>query len=428
MKANIAYLKIRFFGSGGTASGAFGAIGSLHNVCHSLCVTVVSTLSVFGITLSVLPLMFLQTYQTYFWWAALAFTVASLYFYLEQPLPRKDRDRNFLILNVGLLLFGLPSKQLADYMDFFRFAGGSLVFAGVVLFLFGKRAHLVWRPVLVAGIQGMEAIDAPAQAAYQPATATLRVAALPKLTLRSTLFFIVIGSFLMNQYLLYRMGGLERIVSSASLPAVSVMKSASPRMKFSLFDVVLAKERMDKNSDGVCDVCGMSIEQCIDAGQLDCNMGNTNLNAIGVLGSQHIHADWKVYVTGEPVGFSGMSHMERMRSNLPVSSFIHVDSGAPPPEKTGDILHMHATNVPLWILFRSLGMKLEQGSLALADGRIFKNENNKTLRFYVNGQRVDDLVNYVFKDLDKILISYGAENDPDIERQLTSMTNFAKDH
>src|SRR3989338_5480758 len=106
------------------------------------------------------------------------------------------------------------------------------------------------------------------------------------------------------------------------------------RMSLTSFDVQLAKEFMDKNNDGKCDSCGMDVELCIDSGQLQCNMDSSS--TIGILGSQHIHSDWKIYINGKTLDLSDKSHMERMRSNLPVSSFIHVDSDAPAPEKRSE--------------------------------------------------------------------------------------------
>lgn len=108
------------------------------------------------------------------------------------------------------------------------------------------------------------------------------------------------------------------------------------------------------------------------------------------------------------------------------SSFIHVDKGAPAPEKTGDILHMHATGVPLWIFFKSVGMDFNKESLALPDGRKFSNDGKDTLKFYVNGKPNSEWENYVFRDLDKILISYGEERD--LSQQINSVTDFSKSH
>lgn len=407
MRTKVIALKARLFEGGGTTSGLFGAIGSVHNVCHSLCVTVVSIAALFGITMNILPLMFLQTYQTYFWWAALVFTAISFYFYFRQ-MHRRTFDRNLLIINFGLLTFGLPlSGWLADYMDIFRFFGGTLALSGLFLLIFGKRIKTVYHPVVAVQQESTKYSTRPA-----PAVSSIR---LPKLTVSSMLFAIVIGGFLVNQYFMWQLTKGSKVSLGSS---GNIMQKVSS-MKLTPFDVVLTKERMDKNNDGICDTCGMSIDQCISSGQIDCNMGNQK-DAIGVLGSQHIHADFKVYINGQALDFAKPQYYMK-------SSFIHVDDNQN-KEDAGGVLHMHAKNVPLWLFFRSLGMNLEKDSLTIADGQILKNENGNTLKFYLNGNKVDELRDYSFQPLDKLLISYGPENDPDIERQLSSISNLAKDH
>lgn len=198
------------------------------------------------------------------------------------------------------------------------------------------------------------------------------------------------------------------------------------QMKLTAFDKELAIKLMDKDHDGKCDACGMPVEQCIDGGQLECSM---DPNAkMGILGSQHIHADWKVYINGKMLDFSDKSHMERMRNNQPVSSFMHVDSGAPAPEKTGDILHMHATGIPLWVFFKSVGMDFSKDCITLENKDKLCNDANKELKLIVNGKENGEFENYVFNDLDKILIIYGIENEGEIRNQLASITDFAKIH
>src|SRR3989344_6877348 len=153
---------------------------------------------------------------------------------------------------------------------------------------------------------------------------------------------------------------------------------------FTAFDVELAKRLMDKDNDGKCDSCGMDVDLCIQTGQMEGNM--VSGSTIGILDSQHIHADWKVYINGIALDFSDKAHMERMRNNQPVSSFIHVDSDAPPPEKTGDILHMHATGIPLWIFFESIGMDFNKDCITFENKEKFCNDGNKKLKFSVNGK------------------------------------------
>jgi hypothetical protein len=207
--------------------------------------------------------------------------------------------------------------------------------------------------------------------------------------------------------------------------APSQMTRAS-RMSLTAFDRELGRKLMDQNNDGRCDSCGMPVEMCLDSGQIECNMDQNSKT--GVLGSQHIHADWKIYVNGKPLDLSDKSHMERMRNNRAVSSFIHVDSGAPVPEKTGDVLHMHATGVPLWVFFKSIGMDFNKDCITLENKEKLCSGGNNKLKFFVNGKENSEFENYVFNDLDKILINYGDESEEEIKSQLSSITDFAKLH
>ncbi len=382
---------------GGTASGTLGSIGSLPNACHSLCMSVVSLLAVFGITLNILPLMFIQTYRFYFWLAALVLTALAFYFYQKKQI-KLPRDRNFIILNTGLLTFSLPFYFLADYMDFFRFVGVIIAIFGLLSFFLAKKMRFVSNLIMRSDLNNLS-ISLP----------------IPKLNFKSILFILVILGFLMNQFLMYKKGVFNNF--SLSSGTGSVTKSMS-KMKLTLFDVALAKERMDKNGDGRCDSCGMDVQQCIDSGELDCNMAGNKATAIGILDSQHIHADIKIYINGQVLTLA-------KPENFMKSSFMHIDNN-PNQDDANSVLHMHATKVPLWLFFRSIGIQLEKDSLTLADGNILKNENGKTLKFYLNGNKVDELGNYVFQPLDKLLISYGPENDPNINQQISSVTNFSQ--
>ncbi|MBI4010198.1 MAG: hypothetical protein HY361_03350 [Candidatus Aenigmarchaeota archaeon] len=207
---------------------------------------------------------------------------------------------------------------------------------------------------------------------------------------------------------------------SSSMPRVSTMGLTS-------YDKQLAIKFMDADHDGRCDVCGMDVELCMSSGQIQCNMDSKS--TIGVLGSQHIHADWKIFINGNELDESFLESlaMDMSKMGSPVtSSFIHLDKGAPIPEKTGDVLHMHATGVPLWIFFGSVGMNFDKNCLTLFNQEKFCNDGKNILKFYVNGKPNEKWENYVFNDLDKILISYG--NEADLTQQLNSITDFAKNH
>ena len=135
------------------------------------------------------------------------------------------------------------------------------------------------------------------------------------------------------------------------------------------------------------------------------------LSGIVPLRSTHIHADVKVYVNGKAVDFSQKKYQLAAR-------FIHFEEGI------GDVVHVHATGITIGHLFKSLKMDLNNNCIAF-ESQNYCNENGNKLKFYVNGKLNTQFDNYVIKDLDKILVSYGDENDAEIQKQMDYITNLA---
>lgn len=198
---------------------------------------------------------------------------------------------------------------------------------------------------------------------------------------------------------------------------LSQMKRISS-MSLTAYDRELGRQLMDRNNDGRCDSCGMPVEMCLDSGQLECNMDTDSKT--GVLGSQHIHSDFKVYVNGKSLNFADNRYYMK-------SSFMHLDNQQN-KDDAGGVLHMHATGVPLWVFFKSIGVDFNKDCINQEDNEKFCNNGNKKLKFYVNGKQNSEFENYVSNDLDKVLISYGNGNEEEIRNQLASITDFAKLH
>jgi hypothetical protein len=73
-------------------------------------------------------------------------------------------------------------------------------------------------------------------------------------------------------------------------------------------------------------------------------------------------------------------------------------------------------------------MNFNKDCITLENKEKFCNGGNKKLKFFVNGKESSEFENYVFNDLDKLLISYGSEIEEEIKNQLDSITDFAKVH
>ncbi|MBI2138343.1 hypothetical protein HYU13_02040 [Candidatus Woesearchaeota archaeon] len=173
----------------------------------------------------------------------------------------------------------------------------------------------------------------------------------------------------------------------------SVQAKPSLGSKFTDFDKALAKNMMDKDNDGMCDGCGMTFDQCVDSGMIECTMKK---DSIGVLGSTHQHADILVMKGGKAVNLNVPNYFVK-------SIFLHVEQ-EPRESMTGRILHVHAINVPLQLFFDSIGMDVDK------------------LELYTNGQKTLK-EGYIPKDGDRILLT--DSQPPKVEKEIIAVSDFS---
>jgi len=64
---------------------------------------------------------------------------------------------------------------------------------------------------------------------------------------------------------------------------------------------------------------------------------------------------------------------------------------------------------------------LDDECFVFPDGSQFCTNDDYTLKFYVNQQKVDDIRTYVIQEDDRILISYGNEEQETIDKQLAEL-------
>lgn len=142
-----------------------------------------------------------------------------------------------------------------------------------------------------------------------------------------------------------------------------------------------------------------------------------NQYGVGEYGSEHAHAAIVIFVDDKQLNF-GLPQFQ-------VSSrYIHFENHNP------HIIHKHATNVPLDMLFTSIGMTITPDCIVLNNDEIserkitsFCNGPNQSLVFYVNGERqYSDISQYVFNHNDRILISFG--DDESISKHLSYLESL----
>jgi len=132
----------------------------------------------------------------------------------------------------------------------------------------------------------------------------------------------------------------------------------------------------------------------------------------GTLGDEHEHISILVRIFGDRFDFSSPSYQIK-------SSWIHFEGA------DGNTIHRHSSGVKMGYLFGTLGLTLTDECFVFKDGRDFCTNEDYSLKFYINHQQVDSILDYIGQENDRVLISYGNEIQEEIEEQLREVDSQA---
>jgi hypothetical protein len=128
----------------------------------------------------------------------------------------------------------------------------------------------------------------------------------------------------------------------------------------------------------------------------------------GKLGAEHIHASMLVKIFGDKFDFSTPNYQVK-------TPWIHFEN------QDGDTIHRHSTGVELEFLFNSMSIATDENCFVFPDGRQFCTNEDYSLKFYINQQLVEDIRKYIVQEDDRILITYGNEDQLAIDKQLAEL-------
>ena len=128
----------------------------------------------------------------------------------------------------------------------------------------------------------------------------------------------------------------------------------------------------------------------------------------GTLGDEHEHASMLVRIFGDKFDFSLPAYQIK-------NSWIHFEG------QDGTTVHRHSSGVTLGYLFETLGIAIDENCYIFPDGREFCNSDEYSIKYFINHQSVESINDHVLKEGDKILISYGDENQEQIDAQLSEL-------
>ncbi len=125
--------KVKLFSASGSLSGGLGFLGGWQ-VCHNLCLGLIALLSVIGITVVGMPLLFLTKVAVPLWTAAVVLLGITAAFYFK----KKCISKNALLFNTGIIVAGTPFSAAQRFAPGLWSVGGLFVLAAVVFFIKGK--------------------------------------------------------------------------------------------------------------------------------------------------------------------------------------------------------------------------------------------------------------------------------------------------
>jgi len=128
----------------------------------------------------------------------------------------------------------------------------------------------------------------------------------------------------------------------------------------------------------------------------------------GKLGDEHEHASMLVRIFGDKFDFSATTYQIK-------NSWIHFE------ESDGNTIHRHSSGVTLDYLFETLSIAIDEDCYIFTDGRQFCTNEDYSLKYFINGDSVNNINDYVIQDDDRILISYGSETEDQIADQMNEL-------
>ena len=127
-------IKEKVLGATGSISGGLSFLGG-YQVCHNVCLGLISILTLLGFTITGMPLLFLTRVSIPFWAIALALLILAIILKFGKNMEFSGK---IILLNSGLIIAGIPFQQLQRFNYIFWITGGILVVSSIGWYVYGK--------------------------------------------------------------------------------------------------------------------------------------------------------------------------------------------------------------------------------------------------------------------------------------------------
>ena len=137
----------------------------------------------------------------------------------------------------------------------------------------------------------------------------------------------------------------------------------------------------------------------------------------------HFHANFAVFINGEREDFSESTYYEEVAActaeyeNNPKGR-VHMH------DQINDVIHVHDKRVTYGHFFQNIGWAVSADVLATINN-VYQESDTAKLTYMLNGEKVDRIDNKMISSLDKLLVSYGPNDD--VESQYATIGNSAEE-
>lgn len=139
----------------------------------------------------------------------------------------------------------------------------------------------------------------------------------------------------------------------------------------------------------------------------------------------HYHANFAVYLNGQRQEFkdifyyidvSGTCTTQDQKISPRERAHLH--------DSVNDVVHVEDEVVTWGHFFQNIGWVIDPKVIRTPEQFLMADENNK-VTFILNGQKLDNIINKVIADSDKLLVDYGSTNDQALQQEFGSIASTA---
>ncbi len=127
------FFREKFLSVSSSFAGVLGFLGG-YQICHNICLGLIALLSLIGITLVGMPLLFLTKVAIPFWIAAATLFLVAFGFYIK----KRCISKNMLLFNGGIIVAGVPFNSVKSFLPFFWIIGGTAILVSCLWFIRDK--------------------------------------------------------------------------------------------------------------------------------------------------------------------------------------------------------------------------------------------------------------------------------------------------